>query len=43
VTKWRSVAFRTTIRDALGETTVEVRDVQFNGTIPPAAFGPATK
>jgi hypothetical protein len=32
------VPFRTTIRDALGEATIEVRSVRFNGAIPPAAF-----
>jgi CubicO group peptidase (beta-lactamase class C family) len=32
------VPFRTTIRDALGEATIEVRDVRFNGSIPPTAF-----
>ncbi len=37
------VAFRTTIHDALGEATIEVTDVQFNGAIPAAAFGPAMK
>jgi hypothetical protein len=35
--------FRTTIRDALGEATIEVSDVRFNGAISPAAFGPAPK
>jgi CubicO group peptidase (beta-lactamase class C family) len=34
------VAFRTTIRDALGETTIAVKNVQFNGTFAPATFGP---
>jgi hypothetical protein len=37
------VAFRTTIRDALGPATIEVRDVKFNGPIPATAFEPATK
>ena len=32
------VPFRTTIRDALGEMTIEVNDVQFNGSIAPTAF-----
>jgi outer membrane lipoprotein-sorting protein len=32
------VPFRTTIRDALGEMTIEVSDVQFNGSIAPTAF-----
>jgi hypothetical protein len=32
------VPFRTTIHDALGESTIEVGDVQFNAAIPPQAF-----
>jgi CubicO group peptidase (beta-lactamase class C family) len=32
------VPFRTTIRDALGQATIEVRDVRFNVSIPPSAF-----
>jgi outer membrane lipoprotein-sorting protein len=32
------VPFRTTIRDALGEMTIEVSDVEFNGSIAPTAF-----
>lgn len=35
------VPFLTTIRDALGETTVRVERVRFGAAIPPAAFGPA--
>ena len=31
--------FRTTIHDALGETTVQVQDARFNSAIPGAAFG----
>jgi outer membrane lipoprotein-sorting protein len=37
------VPLRMTIRDALGETTINVREVQFNGPILPAAFEPAKK
>ena len=32
------VPFRTTIRDALGEATIEFKEVRFNIEIPPAAF-----
>src|SRR5262249_25532498 len=34
------VPFRLTIQDALGESTVQVQDVQFGTTIAPAAFRP---
>jgi CubicO group peptidase (beta-lactamase class C family) len=34
------VAFRSTIQDALGETSIEVQDVRFNTEIPDAAFAP---
>ncbi len=34
--------FRTSIRDELGETTIQVQDARFNSAIPGAAFG-ATK
>jgi hypothetical protein len=32
------VPCRTTVRDSLGETTVEVREVRFNEEMPPGAF-----
>ncbi len=34
------VPFRTTIHDALGESTIEVKDVQFNTEVPRGAFAP---
>lgn len=34
------VPFRTTIQDALGETTVQVQDVRFNAAIADTAFAP---
>jgi hypothetical protein len=37
------VPFRTTIHDALGETTIEVTDIHFNVAIPPAAFGASAR
>jgi hypothetical protein len=35
------VPFRTTVHDALGESTIVVQDVRFNTAISPHAFGPA--